>query len=56
MYNCNTETRLHYNQYVYRFIRENGGWSNFEMILIERIRCDDKLDALRKEREYVLSY
>ena len=53
MRNCNTETRPHYNQYVYKFIRENGGWNNFDMILIERIRCDDKLDALRKEGEYV---
>ena len=46
--NCNR-----YNLYIYRFIRANGGWDNFDMILIERTTCDGKLDACKKEREYI---
>ena len=38
---------------VYKFIKDNGGWENFDMILIERIKCEDKLDAERKERKYI---
>ena len=41
------------NIYVYRFIRDNGGWDNFDMILIERTKCEDILDAKRKERKYI---
>jgi hypothetical protein len=51
--NCmNTESR-DYNMFVYRFIREKGGWENWDMILIDRTRCEDKLDATRKERKYI---
>ena len=36
-----------------KFIRENGGWENFDMILIETCKCENGLDAERKERKYV---
>ena len=42
-----------YNSPVYQFIRNNGGWDNFDMILIERCQCIDGLDAKRKERELI---
>ena len=42
-----------YNFYVYRFIRENGGWGNWDMILIETRNCENKLDALRTERDFI---
>ena len=48
----NPNSRGHHNR-VYQFINENGGWENFDMILIEKIKCDDKLDALRKERAHI---
>ena len=38
---------------VYTFIREHGGWDNFDMILLERCKCDDELDARKKERHYI---
>ena len=41
------------NAMLYQFISENGGWENFDMILIEKVKCEDKLDALRKERKYI---
>ena len=42
-----------HNSRVYSFIRDNGGWDNFDMILIERTKCEDILDAKRKERKYI---
>ena len=50
---CKNLNDKSYNRYVYRFIRDNGGWDNFDMILIERTKCEDKLDAEKKERKYI---
>ena len=38
---------------IYRFIRDNGGWDKLDMILIEQCKCENRLYALRKEREYI---
>ena len=38
-----------YNHKVYRFIRENGGWTNFNMILIEYFPCQTELELCRRE-------
>ena len=40
------------NKKVYRFIRENGGWNNWEMIIIGYNRCENLYDARRIEQEY----
>ena len=42
-----------HNAYVYSFIRENGGWSNWQMVLINTENCKDSIEALKKEREYI---
>ncbi len=34
-YDCNTDDRHHYNRKVYKYIRENGGWQNFEVLILE---------------------
>jgi hypothetical protein len=39
------------NLYVYQFIRDNGGWKNWNMIMIEKYPCSCKLDATKRERE-----
>ena len=49
----NENDREHFNSYVYQFIRNSGGFENFDMILIQTERCENRLDALRKEREYI---
>jgi hypothetical protein len=49
---CNPHDIGH-NGFVYRFIRENGHWENWDMILVETIECSDALDARRREREFV---
>jgi len=46
--NCNNEKS--YNFYVYQFIREHGGWTNWSMIEIEKICCIDANDARKNER------
>ena len=38
------------NKKVYRFIRENGGINNFDIVIIERFPCNDRNEAGSKER------
>jgi predicted GIY-YIG superfamily endonuclease len=49
-YNKNTNN---YNNNVYKFIRDNGGWNNWDMIEIERFEAIDTNDAKKKERYYI---
>ena len=30
------------NKYLYRFISDNGGWDNWDMVLIETLNCETK--------------
>lgn len=41
--------------YVYEFIREHGGWDNWDMIEICKVSCTDVYDASRTERQYIES-
>jgi hypothetical protein len=51
---CNNNNCNHYNQYVYQFIRENGEWENWDVVLIERvIDCKDKEHLHKRERFYI---
>ena len=52
-FSCNNEKNNNYNRNVYKFIRENGGWKNWEMILIEYYKCDTKLELEKREREVI---
>jgi len=47
---CNSEKDEKYNRKVYKTIRDNGGWVNFEMILIETYECNNRLEATQRER------
>lgn len=51
--NCNNEKNDKYNYYVYQFIRDNGGWDNWDMIEVERFEAIDGYDAKKKERYYI---
>jgi len=51
--NCNNEKNYKYNRDVYKFIRVNGGFSNWDMVLIEYYPCDNKLELEKKEREVI---
>jgi len=47
---CNNINGPKYNFNVYRIIRENGGWDNWEMIEIEQYSCQDQNEAIARER------
>jgi len=50
---CNNEKNKSHNLKIYQIIRQNGGWSNWSMILVEKFPCEDKYQACKKEREIV---
>ena len=50
---CCNENSKGYNYPVYKFIRTNGGWSNFEMSIIEEIDSIDKKIIEKCERKYI---
>ena len=41
------------NIYVYRFIRENNGWDNWDMIEIEKYEATDKKHLETRERYWI---
>jgi hypothetical protein len=43
------------NSKLYRVIRENGGWSNWSMNIINFYNCKDHYEARQKEQEYFIS-
>jgi len=48
---CNNEKNKAHNFKIYQIIRQNGGWSNWSMILVEEFPCKDKYQACKRERE-----
>ena len=52
---CNNEKGKSYNYKVYIFIRDNGGFENWDMIEIERFNAIDKRDLEKRERVYIES-
>jgi len=51
--NCNNSNRKNYNYKIYKTIRENGGWENWEMIKIEKRFVKDKQESLKIEQDYI---
>jgi hypothetical protein len=47
---CTNENHSHFNFKVYKTIRENGGWNEFEMIEIEKYPCNDSNESAARER------
>ena len=39
-----------YNCKVYKFIRDNGNFQNWEMVMVEEFPCENKLQKLQRER------
>ena len=50
---CNNAISEHYNVPLYQFIRLNGGWDNFSMLIIEHYPCESKEEALKREQYWV---
>lgn len=50
---CNNANLKEHNFRVYKFIRNNGGFNNWEMIQIEEWSCNNSKEALLRERYWV---
>jgi len=50
---CCNENSKGYNFPLYTFIRNNGSWDNWNMILIEDYPCENKLQAEQRERYWI---
>jgi hypothetical protein len=50
---CNNQNQKNYNLYVYKFIRDNGGWENWSIIQIEEYNCSNKREAESRERHWI---
>ena len=48
---CNNINSNCYNQPKYQFIRCNGGWDNWKMVLVKDYPCNNKLELEREERK-----
>tara|TARA_R110000822_G_scaffold309992_1_gene440879 strand:- start:6 stop:653 length:648 start_codon:yes stop_codon:yes gene_type:complete len=47
---CNNQNNKQYNIKLYTFIRDNGGWENWDMVLIANYICVDNFEAYKFER------
>jgi hypothetical protein len=52
-YCCNNENDNNYNLYVYQFIRQNGGFDNWDVVIVENVKCENKQELHKKERFYI---
>lgn len=50
---CNNKNSKAYNLLVYETIRNNGGFENWSMVMVEEINCNNKLEALARERYWI---
>jgi len=49
---CNNVNNNRHNLKVYQIIRLNGGWDNWNMLIIEQYPCNNDIEARLKEREW----
>lgn len=47
---CTNPNNKKYNLKIYNFIRENGGWDNWEVLEIEKYPCVSSEEATKRER------
>jgi len=52
-HSCNNPNSKNYNFYVYQFIRENGGFDNWDLVILEEYSAKNKNELTWKEREWV---
>ena len=51
---CLNTNNKKFNRKVYNFIRDNGNWENWDMVMIEEYKdCENKLQLEKKERYYI---
>jgi hypothetical protein len=50
---CNNENGNEFNRHIYKFIRENGGWKNWNMNIIDSLTTTDEYEMIKCERKYI---
>ena len=50
---CNNPKGKKYHLKLYQFIRAMGGWENWDMVLIDTVSCENKLELHKIERQYI---
>jgi hypothetical protein len=50
---CNNELSKSFNFKVYKYIRENDGWDNWNMVEIEKYSCHDSNESKARERYWI---
>ena len=50
---CNNKKYKYYNLLVYKTIRANKGWTNWEITLIENFPCDSRTELKKRERHWI---
>jgi hypothetical protein len=53
--NCTNQNTANYKCKLYEVIRNNGGWENWKMEIINFYNCHDHYEARKKEQEYFIS-
>ena len=53
--NCINQKAANYKCKLYEVIRSNGGWTNWQMEIINFFNCADHYAARKKEQEYFIS-
>jgi hypothetical protein len=48
---CKNPNDKHYHYKIYKTIRDNGDWENWDMIEIEKFPCNDSNEAKKRQRE-----
>ena len=51
--NTNNTNSEKYNLSVYKCIRKNGGWNNWQMIQLEEIKFKDRFELHTRERHFI---
>lgn len=49
---CNKTSKKYWLK-VYQYIRANGGWTSFEVTILEAGTCEDSAYMKQKEQEYI---
>jgi len=50
---CDNENYKYHNKHLYQFIRLHGGWENFQMIELDKMKCKNNLEARAKEQYWI---
>lgn len=50
---CNNKKLIEYNSKIYKYIRNNGGWEQFVMVLIEEYPCNSNNEKEIRERYHI---